>query len=78
MKPSGIQSYSDKYYNLNRKVINNKIRVPRPLPLTINPIVDIKDILAIDEDDKSMTVDIYIVMKWVDPQITYVGPEGTK
>ena len=48
------------------------------MPLTINPIVDIKDILAIDEDDKSMTVDIYIIMKWIDPQISYVGPEETK
>ena len=78
MKPSGIQFYSSKTFIVNWKLINNKIRVPRPLPLTINPIVDIKDILAIDEDDKSMTVDIYIIMKWVDPQITYVGPEGTK
>ena len=58
--------------------INFLNRVPRPLPLKINPIVDIKDILAIDEDEKAMTVDIYIIMKWVDPQLTYVGPEGKK
>ena len=44
-------------------------RVPRPKPREISSIVDINEILAVNEDDKTMTVALYLILEWNDPQI---------
>ena len=53
-------------------------RVPRPIPRKLESILDIKDILEVNEDEMSMNIHIYIILKWIDPQLDYQGPEGEK
>ena len=53
-------------------------RVPRPIPRKLESILNIKDILEVNEDEMSMNVHIYIILKWIDPQLDYQGPEGEK
>ena len=53
-------------------------RVPRPIPRNIASIVDVKDIIGINEDEKTMTVYLHLIMEWQDPQLDVRGPKGIK
>ena len=53
-------------------------RVPRPVPREISSIVDVREILEVNEDYKTMTVSLYLIMEWHDPQINILGPEEIK
>ena len=45
---------------------------PKPLPTVIKSVIDLKNILAIDPEKKTMTVDIYLVMEWIDLGINVI------
>ena len=53
-------------------------RVPRPIPRKITSIIDVKDIIGINEDEKTMTVYLHLIMEWQDPQLDARGPKGKK
>ena len=53
-------------------------RVPRPIPRNITSIIDVKDIIGINEDEKTMTVYLHLIMEWQDPQLDVRGPKGKK
>ena len=46
---------------------------PKPWPVTLKSIVDLKNILAIDPDKKTMTADIYLIVEWIDPEINVIN-----
>ena len=46
---------------------------PKPWPLVLKSIVDLKNILAIDPDKKTMTADIYLIVEWIDPEINVIN-----
>ena len=47
--------------------------VPKPWPVLLKSIVDLKNILAIDPDKKTMTADIYLIIEWIDPEINVIN-----
>ena len=53
-------------------------RVPRPIPRNITSIIDVKDIIGINEDEKTMTVYLHLIMEWQDPQLDVRGPKKKK
>ena len=53
-------------------------RVPRPIPRNISSIIDVKDIIGINENEKTMTIYLHLIMEWEDPQLDVKGPEGNK
>ena len=59
-------------------IIHSNYRVPRPVPRNISCIVDIKDILEVNEDQKTITIYLYLIMEWIDPHLKVVGPSGKK
>ena len=71
-----------RYTNCKEKelqfIIHLNYRVPRPVPRNISCIVDIKDILEVNEDQKTITIYLYLIMEWIDPQLKVVGPSGKK
>ena len=46
---------------------------PEPYPVILKSIVDLKNILAIDPDKKTMTADIYLIVEWIDPEINVIN-----
>ena len=46
---------------------------PKPWPIILKSIVDLKNILAIDPDKKTMTADIYLIIEWIDPEINVIN-----
>ena len=46
--------------------------VPKPWPVSLKSIVDLKNILAIDPDKKTMTADLYLIVEWIDPEINVI------
>ena len=46
---------------------------PKPWPIILKSIVDMKNILAIDPDKKTMTADIYLILEWIDPEINVIN-----
>ena len=46
---------------------------PKPWPVSLKSIVDLKNILAIDPDKKTMTADIYLIAEWIDPEINVIN-----
>ena len=50
---------------------------PKPWPVIVNPIIDFKNILEIESDEKTMTVYINFIMNWIDQEI-YVNPADGK
>ena len=50
---------------------------PKPWPVIVNPILDFKNILEIESDEKTMTVYINFIMNWIDQEI-YVNPADGK
>ena len=69
-----IQKYLIDFFT-NKDNSPYRYRVPRPKPRPISSIVDLNEILAVNEDDKTMTVSLYLIMEWVDPQIDIKVPE---
>ena len=57
------------------KFVLYQCRVPRPKPRAIGSILDVNEILAVNEDDKTMTVSLYLILEWNDPQIDIKIPE---
>ena len=53
-------------------------RVPRPIPRIITSIVDVKDIIGINDNEKTMTIYLHLIMEWEDPQLDVTGPEGNR
>ena len=49
--------FKDLSHNFNCFI--NTCRVPRPKPRALSSIVDINEILAVNEDDKTMTVSLH-------------------
>ena len=47
--------------------------VPKPWPVSLKSIIDLKNILAIDPDKKTMTADIYLIVEWIDPEINVIN-----
>ena len=45
---------------------------PKPWPTVVKSVIELKNILAIDPDKKTMTVDIYLIMEWVDVEINVI------
>ena len=45
---------------------------PKPWPVSLKSIVDLKNILAIDPDKKTMTADLYLIVEWIDPEINVI------
>ena len=52
--------------------------IPAPLPIPLNLTVDLKNIIKIDDENNLMTVYIYIVTEWLDPNLSLAIPNGTK
>ena len=71
--PASKNFFKDLSHNFNCFI--NTCRVPRPKPRALSSIVDINEILAVNEDDKTMTVSLYLIMEWIDPQIDIKIPE---
>ena len=46
---------------------------PKPWPIILKSIVDLKNILEIDPDKKTMTADIYLIIEWMDPGINVLN-----
>ena len=46
---------------------------PKPWPVSLKSIIDLKNILAIDLDKKTMTADIYLIVEWIDPEINVIN-----
>ena len=46
---------------------------PKPWPIILKSIVDLKNILEIDPDKKTMTADIYLIIEWIDPEINVIN-----
>ena len=51
---------------------------PKPWPAKITPIVNIKDILDLDKDKKSLTVFTEINLIWDDPAISVKTPNNSE
>ena len=51
---------------------------PKPWPTKVTPIVNIKDLLNLDKDKKSLTVSAEIFLSWVDPAISVKTPNNSK
>ena len=74
-----LQVFSEIYYISSTleslSTVHSQYRVPRPMPREISSIVDVNEILAVNEDDKTMTVSLYLILEWNDPQIDIKVPE---
>ena len=60
-----------------KKQANHRPNVtPYPRLCVIKPVVDIKDILNINVEKKTITVYLYIILQWIDDSLSYAIPEG--
>ena len=69
---------SNKTIICTRNIDYKSDRVPRPIPRDITSIIDVKDIIGINENEKTMTIYLHLIMEWEDPQLDVIGPEGNK
>ena len=69
---------SNKTIICTRNIDYKSDRVPRPIPRDITSIIDVKDIIGINENEKTMTIYLHLIMEWEDPQLDVIGPEGKK
>ena len=72
------QENSNKTTICTKNVDYKSDRVPRPIPRDITSIIDVKDIIGINENEKTMTIYLHLIMEWKDPQLDVIGPEGNK
>ena len=49
---------------------------PKPWPVNVTPIINIKDVLEIDQVKKSMTIYVYLITYWLDPEVYVHTPNG--
>ena len=69
---------SNKTTICTRNIDYKSDRVPRPIPRDITSIIDVKDIIGINENEKTMTIYLHLIMEWEDPQLDVTGPEGNR
>ena len=76
----GLQSCSEEPTKPNfcQKVQDYRPQDPPPPLRIITTVLDIKDILEVNVEEKSMTISVNLILKWVDPRLSYHGPEGVK
>ena len=58
---------SNKTIICTRNVDYKSDRVPRPIPRDITSIIDVKDIIGINENEKTITIYLHLIMEWEDP-----------
>ena len=51
---------------------------PKPWPLVLNPMVDIKDVIDIDEEKQTINLYIYMSLSWTDDSLKVISPPGTR
>ena len=49
---------------------------PKPLPTIVTPYVDLKSVIDVSEDKKSLTLYIYLVTHWYDKEVFVHTPKG--
>ena len=49
---------------------------PKPLPTIVTPYVDLKSVIDVSEDKKSLTLYIYLVTHWYDKEVSVHTPNG--
>ena len=49
---------------------------PTPRICVISPVVDVKDILDVDTEKKTITIHLYIILQWMDDGLNYAIPDG--
>ena len=76
----GLQSCSEEPSKPNfcQKVEHYRPQDPPPPLRTITTILDIQDILEVNAEKKSMTISVNLVLKWMDPRVSYHGPQEDK
>ena len=47
-----------------------------PYPLIINSYLDFRSVLDIDADKKTMTMNIFMIMEWIEPKMLLNVPDG--
>ena len=52
--------------------------VPKPWPTMVTPYVDLKSVIDVDENKKTMTVYLYLVTYWFDQEISVNNPNVTE
>ena len=61
---------------LCKKMGNYKANsAPKPWPVIVTPIVDLKNVLDVDQDKKSLTIYVYLITQWIDPEIFVHTPD---
>ena len=50
---------------------------PKPWPTKVTPTINIKDLLNLDKDKKSLTVYTDIALSWADPAISVKTPNNS-
>jgi hypothetical protein len=59
------------------KAMNGEKVYVNPFPVNVTTQLYLKEIVSIDEDEKSITVEMNLVTQWKDPRIT-ISNETTK
>ena len=49
-------------------------KVPKPWPTLVTPYVDLKSVIDVNENKKTMTVYLYLVTYWYDQEISVNNP----
>ena len=49
---------------------------PRPWPCIITPYIDLKNVMDVDHDKKSMTLYVNLITSWYDKALSLHGPAG--
>ena len=52
--------------------------VPRPWPTMVTPYVDLKSVIDVNENKKTMTLYLYLVTYWFDHEISVNNPNETE
>ena len=47
-----------------------------PYPLIINSYLDFRSVLDIDPDKKTITINIFMIMEWIEPKMLLNVPSG--
>ena len=56
----------------------NPWAAPKPWPTNVTPTVDLKNVIDVDQDKKSLTVYLYLITYWYDSEIFVHAPDGVK
>ena len=56
----------------------NPWAAPKPWPANVTPTVDLKNVIDVDQDKKSLTVYLYLITYWYDSEIFVHAPDGVK